>query len=147
MASIIAENSVVVDVPLEECFENFNNPDTMSEWFSTPIEVRGFTPPLSAGQDYEVVAKFMGQEITQGYKVLSIDAPNKLVFQTSGVLSGIVTHTCESVNNGTKVTIHAEFDKSGFLAAIPNALVKAPINMQMRGDLKKFKQFIESRVI
>lgn len=144
MASIVAENSIVVDAPLEECFEKFNNPETMAEWFTTPIEVRGFTPPLSAGQDYEVIAKFMGQEITQGYNVLEIDAPNKLVFRTSGVLSGTVTHTCESVSNGTKVKIHAEFDKSGFLAAIPNALVKAPINMQMRGDLKKFKEYIEN---
>ena len=145
MANIEVSNSIVVDAAIDEVFHAFNDPETMPEWFSTDMEIRGYSPPLEVGKTYESVATFMGREVSSNSTIIAIEPPNSLRMRASGMVSGDVEHAFKEVDGGTQVTIHFVGDMGGFFATLAAPLIRAQINNQMQNDLESFKTYIENK--
>ncbi len=143
MAEMTVSNSIVVNAPIDQVFETFNDPTLNVAWGTGDREVRGYTPPLNLGTTYDIVTQFMGREINVSQEVIVFEPPNHFHFRVDGVVDGESQHDFEVVEDGVRVTINFSGEMKGFLGALAAPLLKSQINKRMQEDLKSFKAYIE----
>jgi uncharacterized protein YndB with AHSA1/START domain len=144
MAKMNMSHSIVVDAPIDEVFDAFCNPQIMSEWFASEVEIRGYEPPLAVGKEHDEVSKFMGREMVSKCVVTKIEPPHLYVRTMNGPASGEIQQVVEAVEAGVKVSVIFNGEMKGFLAALAAPLIKAQAKKQMEKDLDSFKAYIES---
>ena len=144
MADINISHSIVVNAPIDKVFQTFSDPQSYSEWSTTPHEVRGYAPPLTLGEEYETVSKFMGREMTTRNTVTAFEPPYRYVRTIDGAASGETQQVVEAVEAGIKVSIIFNGKMNGFLGNLVAPLVKGQVRKQMENDLNSFKAYVEN---
>jgi uncharacterized protein YndB with AHSA1/START domain len=144
MADMNMSHSIIVNAPIEKVFEAFCDPQSYSEWSSTPHEVRGYAPPLAIGKEYETVSTLMGREMITTNTVTAFEPPHRYVRTIDGAASGETQQVVEAVDAGVEVSIIFNGEMKGFLGNLVAPLIKGQIRKQMENDLNSFKAYIEN---
>ena len=143
---IRAENSVVIDRPLEEVWKFMSDFGNVPKWNTRVLEVRQ-TPegPIGMGTNFQFTTRFLGQRITD-LRITEWEPTRKFAFEsTSRVLKGSkASYAMEPAEGKTRLTVAGEVELRGFWRLIE------PIMMRMakrygRADLATVKHLLEPR--
>jgi uncharacterized membrane protein len=137
------ELSVVINRPLEECFAYLTDLANDLEWRREWIDAENTTHgPHGVGARYRLTGALLGRRIATEYEAIAYE-PNRLAAwkAVSGPLPLIFSRAFESVEGGTRVTMHYEGD--GGLLKLAGPLVAGIGRRQLEGDFPKLKQQLE----
>ena len=70
------EEGIEIDRPVEEVFAYVANPQNLLEWSGLVIEVKDARVPLSEGDTFTTVGKFLGRRFETPFERISIE-PNR----------------------------------------------------------------------
>ncbi len=113
----VAENEVIIHKPVEEVFAYATDPNRLSRWRPSVLEVIGYTPPVGVGATYELAEKLMGRRQQFGQRVTAHE-PNRLqvVETTSGSVRPTQRFTFEPISDGrTRYAARLEVHTSGLM--------------------------------
>lgn len=105
---IVVKRDIVVHAPLEEVFAYVSEPAKMVEWTPGLIEVR-VVLGTGAGQQFEWTCKMAGLLLRGQSTVVEFVPNERSVHQSIGTIGGVWTYTVEPHDEGTKLTIEAEY--------------------------------------
>jgi uncharacterized protein YndB with AHSA1/START domain len=105
---VAVKKDVVINAPLETVFALVSDPTRMPEWLSGLVEVRVLLG-TGAGQQFEWTYKMAGI-LLRGQSVVVEFVPNeRAVHQNIGAIHSTWTYTVEPHNEGTALTIEADY--------------------------------------
>ena len=139
------EHNVVINRPIEEVFAYVTDIENAPKWKSRLLEVRRISKgPVGAGTREIHVGKFLGRIFETIVEITDYEPNRKVGFKTtSGPLSAKGEFTFESVEGGTRVTLVAGREPSGFLKLI-GPIVAHIAQRQLETDLAKLKELLET---
>lgn len=142
-----AEESVVIDRPVEEVFSYASNPENLPEWTGTAVEVRTDEPgPLREGATFTAVGKLLGRRVETAFEVIAHELNRRHAHRsTGGPFPTEWTLTFEgTVWGGTRYTQVAEGEPGGFFGFATGLLERAA-RRQFREDMVRLKDLLEAR--
>ena len=105
---VAVKKDVVINAPLETVFALVSDPTRMPEWLSGLVEVR-VVLGTGAGQQFEWTYKMAGI-LLRGQSVVVEFVPNeRAVHQSIGAIPSTWTYTVEPHDEGTTLTIEADY--------------------------------------
>jgi uncharacterized protein YndB with AHSA1/START domain len=105
---VAVKKDVVINAPLETVFALVSDPARMPEWLPGLVEVR-VVLGTGAGQQFEWTYKMAGI-LLRGQSVVVEFVPNeRAVHQNIGGISSTWTYTVEPHDEGTTLTIEADY--------------------------------------
>lgn len=143
---IALKHSVIINRPVEEVFRYVINSENAPKWKSRLLKVKRTSQgPVGVGTTEIHVGKILGWRPETKVEITAYEPDKKVGFKTvSGPLSAKGEITFESVEGGTKVTITAGRQPSGFLKLI-GPLVAGVAQKQLETDLVKLKEVLEQQ--
>lgn len=141
---IALKHSVVINQPLKKVFDYVTNSENAPEWKSRLLKVKRTSQgPVGVGTTEVHVGKILGWKPETKVEITAYEPNKEVGFKTvSGPLAAKGKVTFESVESGTKVTITAGRQPSGFLKLI-GPLVAGMAQKQLETDLAKLKEVLE----
>lgn len=105
---VAVKRDVVIEAPLERVFALVSDPTRMPEWLPGLVEVRVLLG-TGAGQQFEWTYKMAGI-LLRGQSVVVEFVPNeRAVHQNIGAIPSTWTYTVEPHDEGTTLTIEADY--------------------------------------
>ncbi len=140
------EESVEINRPVEEVFSYAADPEHFPEWSGITLEVHKEKPgPLTQGERFTTVSKFLGRRFETPFEVTSHEPPRLHSHKsTGGPLPQEWTLTCEEAAGGTRVTEVVEGEPGGFFG-LAGPLLERAGRRQFRTDLENLKDLLEAR--
>lgn len=117
------------------------------EWQPQLVEVEQIPPgPTGPGTRRRYVTEFLGKRLENTYVVLAYDPNRKVVLQTTpdSVLEASSEIRWEEVDDGTRVTMILDGTVSGPLRFVPDALLEATFEKEVRSALARLKERLET---
>lgn len=142
------EVSIVIQRPLEEVFAYMDDVSHEPEWQPQLIEAEQTPPgPSRAGTRRRYVTEFLGKRLENTYVVLGHEPNRRVVLQTTpdSALEASSEIRWEEVDGGTRVTIILEGRAKGPLRFVPDALLEASFDRELRSALARLKEQLEAR--
>ena len=102
------ERSIEIKGPVDRVFAYVANPNNLTEWMASLVEVRNVTG-TGAGQRFEWTYKMVGLPF-QGETTVVEDVPNeRRVTQSTGGIESQWTLTFAPIEEGTRLTLEIEY--------------------------------------
>ena len=142
-----AEESVVINRPVEEVFSYASNPDNLPQWTGTALEVRRDAPGLlREGATFTAVGKFLGHRVQTSFEVVAHELNRRHAHRsTGGPFPTEWTLTFEeTVWGGTRYTQVAEGEPGGFFG-LASGLLERAARRQFREDMVRLKILLEGQ--
>jgi hypothetical protein len=102
-----AENTIVIERPINEVFVHVSTPENDPTWVSVSLRHERTAPgPMRVGTTTEEVVKFLGRTATNTWEVTDYQPPTVIAYRaTSGLLPvTAIRLQLEPVEGGTKLT-------------------------------------------
>ena len=143
---ITFEKSVVIDRPADEVFEYVSDGERFSEWATEIVKSKKTTKgPVGVGTTYTHVAQMLGRRVENHYEVTEYEVNKKITMETtSGSIPVEFSMTVSPANGGSKFTIRAEADATGFFK-LAEPLVARTLNRQQDANLANLKDVLEAQ--
>jgi uncharacterized protein YndB with AHSA1/START domain len=141
------EESVEINRPPEEVFAYVANPQNLPEWSGLAIEVKDAPEPLSEGDTFTAVGKFLGRRFETSYERIYIEPSRRYTDRAKGgpVPDQNWTYTFEEIPAGTtRLTRAVEGEPGGFFKPA-DPLIERALKRQVRADLETIKDLLEAR--
>ncbi|MGH9196328.1 MAG: SRPBCC family protein [Acidimicrobiia bacterium] len=147
---ITAEDSSVIERPIEQVFAFLSEPANEPKWHTDVIEASLLAPPMHANSEVRMKFKFMGvREATM--EVADYEPNQRIRLETKvGVMKGLkptLTYLVEPASGGTRFTRRLEVKPEG-LASLMTPMMKVMVkknNAQFVMNLKKFLEISSSK--
>lgn len=139
------EASIVIEQSVDRVFAFMSDIERQPEWVGPVQSVKDLPPgPVVVGTTFTLSLAFMGQSGDVRQMVTAIE-PNQTYTQksTSGPVPAEITFTVEPAEGGTLVRIVTEADDSS-IPRLARGLVTRNINNQVKNDLQKLRELLES---
>ena len=135
------EHSFVIARPPEEVFAFLADPANLPRWQTGLVEVR------KEGERRHVeIRSLLGKRIEQTLVVTAYEPPHRLDLSVvEGPLPLRVSHTLESVDGGTRLTVVGEGEARGLPRLVARMAAKA-VEQQSKHDFGKLKRILEGGV-
>lgn len=106
-----------VDRPCDEVFARVADFANAEQWDPGVGRSQKLTDgPVREGTEFEVVARFLGQDLALRYHVAELSPPHRVVFEAESTwLRSVDTLTCEPSPRGTRLTYEAHLVPKGVL--------------------------------
>ena len=146
-----AEESGVVNRPVEKVFGYLADPLNLPEWSGAAVEVRDLkqnTPgEPGEGDRFTPVHKFLGRRIEEHVEVTAYE-PNRHLrhWSTGGPMPLEINYLFEEVSGGRRLTVSMDAQPAGFLRLIGHVFGRA-VKRQIRNDLKTLKGLLEAQEV
>lgn len=140
------EASIVIQRPREEVFAYMDDVRHEPEWQPQLVEVEQTPPgPTRPGTRRRYVTEFLGKRLENTYVVLGHEPNRRVVLQTTpdSVLEASSEIRWEEVEGGTRVTMILDGSVSGPLRFVPDALLEASFDKELRSALARLKERLE----
>ena len=143
---IRAEESIIIDRPLEEVFAWVGDQTNGPHWQSGLVEVRRTTEgPVGVGTKHTLVRKFMGRRLDADNEYVAYEPNKRIVFKTtSGPVRVEASYLVEPAAGGVRLTSRIEMDASRFLS-LADPLIAAGLKREMKAALRVLKNGLEGR--
>jgi len=141
-----AEESVVVQRPIDEVFAYFTDPTTLPEWQASALEAQlEGEGPMRAGSRAVETRKFLGRRMESTMEVLEYEPPRRFTIKaSSGPVPFQVTSDLSEKEGGTLVRSVVEGEPGGFFRLAEPLVVRA-VERELRNNLATLKDVLESR--
>jgi uncharacterized protein YndB with AHSA1/START domain len=141
-----AEESVVVQRPIDEVFAYFTDPATLPEWQASALEAQlEGEGPMRAGSRAVETRKFLGRRMESTMEVLEYEPPRRFTIKTSaGPVPFQVTSDLSEEDGGTLVRSVVEGEPGGFFRLAEPLVVRA-VERELRNNLATLKDVLEAR--
>lgn len=141
-----AEESVVVQRPIDEVFAYFTDPATLPEWQASALEAQlEGEGPMRAGSRAVETRKFLGRRMESTMEVLEYEPPRRFTIKaSSGPVPFQVTSDLSEEDGGTLVRSVVEGEPGGFFRLAEPLVVRA-VERELRNNLATLKDVLESR--
>jgi uncharacterized protein YndB with AHSA1/START domain len=139
------KGTVVINRPIEEVFAFLTNPDKAPQWQGLILESKQTSEgKVDMGTTGQVVSQFLGRRIESTWEVTEYELNRKASFKTtSGPFPYTNSATLESVDEGTEVTLMAEYEVGGFFK-LAEPIVARMAQRQADTDYANLKDLIEA---
>ncbi len=143
---IKVEGTVVINRPIEEVFAFLVNPDNTSLWQGAVLESKQTSEgPLGVGAKGQVTSQFLGRRSETTWEITEYELNRKAALKsTSGPVPYNQSATLESVDEGTKVTLVAEYEVGGFFK-LAEPIVDRMVQRQAETDFAILKELMEAQ--
>lgn len=140
------EGTVVINRPIEEVFAFLTNPDNSSLWQGMVLEAKQTSEgPVGVGTTGQVVGQFLGRRMESTWEVTEFELNRKATLKTtSGPIPYMNSATLEPVEEGTKVTLVAEYEVGGFFKLAEPILARMA-QRQAETDYANLKDLVEAQ--
>ena len=140
------EGTVVINRPIEEVFAFLANPDKSSQWQGMVLEAKQTSEgPVGVGTTGQSSSQFLGRRIESTWEVTEYELNRKTAFKsTSGPVPYEQSATLETVDEGTKVTLVAEYEVGGFFK-LAEPIVARMGQRQAEADFANLKDLLEAQ--
>jgi uncharacterized protein YndB with AHSA1/START domain len=140
------EGTVVINRPIEEVFAFLTNPDNSSLWQGMVLEAKQTSEgPVGVGTTGQVVSQFLGRRMESTWEVTEFELNRKATLKTtSGPIPYMNSATLESVEEGTKVTLVAEYEVGGYFKLAEPILARMA-QRQAETDYANLKDLVEAQ--
>jgi uncharacterized protein YndB with AHSA1/START domain len=141
------EESIEIDLPVEEVFAHVAKPENLPEWSNLAVEVKGEPGPLGEGDTFIIVGKFLGRRLETTYERISIEPNRRYTDRATGgpVPDQAWTYTFEELPaGGTRLTRAVE-GEPGWFFKLADPLIERALKRQVRADLETLKDLLEAR--
>ena len=141
-----AEESVVVQRPIDEVFGYFTDAAKIPEWQASALEARvQGDGPMRAGSRALETRKFLGRRMESTMEVLEYEPPRRFTIKvSSGLVPFQVTSDLSEEDGGTRIRSVLEGEPGGFLR-LAEPLVARGVERELRNNLATLKDVLESR--
>lgn len=141
-----AEESVIVQRPIDEVFAYFTDPATLPEWQASALEAQlQGEGPMRAGSRAVETRKFLGRKMESTMEVLEYEPPRRFTIKaSSGPVPFQVTSDLSEEDGGTLVRSVVEGEPGGFFRLAEPLVVRA-VERELRNNLATLKDVLESR--
>jgi uncharacterized protein YndB with AHSA1/START domain len=140
------ETNTVINRPVEAVWAYISDFETMPLWSTGTIETRLISePPVRKGSTYVWVGQFLGRRMEVTSEVTEFEPNRAWAYKTiSGPFASAARYSLEPLNGGTRVTISAEGDVSGFFK-LAEPVMAAMTKRQFEGALANLKDILEAQ--
>ena len=140
------EGTVVINRPIEEVFAFLTNPDNSSLWQGMVLEAKQTSEgPVGVGTTGQVVGQFLGRRMESTWEVTEFELNRKATLKTtSGPIPYMNSATLEPVEEGTKVTLVAEYEVGGYFKLAEPILARMA-QRQAETDYANLKDLVEAQ--
>jgi uncharacterized protein YndB with AHSA1/START domain len=141
-----AEESVVVQRPIDEVFAYFTDPATLPEWQASALEAQlEGEGPMRAGSRAVETRKFLGRRMESTMEVLEYEPPRRFTIKASaGPVPFQVTSDLSEEDGDTLVRSVVEGEPGGFFRLAEPLVVRA-VERELRNNLATLKDVLEAR--
>ena len=140
------EHEIVIERPLDEVFAFVTDPANAPRWQSGVLSTtKTSDEPMGAGVRWREVRTFLGRRVEGTLEATEYD-PDRLfaLRSVSGTVAIEVRHLFETFDGGTRIRVLAEGD-AGRLGRLGGRFVRRAAERQLKGDLARLKQLLETR--
>jgi uncharacterized protein YndB with AHSA1/START domain len=141
-----AEESIIVERPIDHVFAYFTDPATIPEWQSSALEIRlEGEGPMRAGSRVVEKRKFLGRTMESTMEVVEHEPPRRFTIKvSSGPVPFHVTNDLSETESGTLIRSVIEGEPGGFFR-LAEPLVLRAVQREFRNNLATLKDVLESR--
>ena len=142
---IKAEQTVVIDRPIEEVFAYVTDQTNTPSWQAGLVEVKRTTAsPIGVGTKHTFVRNFMGRRMEADNEYVAYE-PNRLVtFRTTSGPPLVASYLFDAVPDGTRLTSRVELQGAGLFGLL-EPVIGAGLRREMKAALPALKALLEGR--
>lgn len=146
MANSIKVN-VTVNAPVEKVWHIFMNPDYLKHWLPGFISIEHLNGPIGKkGSTSKMKFIERGKELEVFEKILFVNPMQQYSFEMQhGTLNILTDVRFISIGQLTEIIQAVQFSPKGIFMKLMMPLMKGEMKKKMANDLKKLKEFIESK--
>jgi uncharacterized membrane protein len=145
-----AEESAVVDRPVEKVFGYVADSLNLPEWSGAAVEVRDLKHHMPGepgeGDEFTPVHKFLGKRIEEHVEVTAYETNRRITnWSTGGPMPLEIDYVFEEApEDKTRLTVSMDTRPAGFFRLI-GPVFKVAVKRQLRKDLQTLKGLLEAR--
>lgn len=135
---------VLIDRPVKDVFAFVANPNNVSKWNSVVVSLEQITPgAVGAGTKFKSVGEMMGRRIEGEMQVIAYEPDTKCGFQVNaGPMQVSMLLTFKTVGTGTKISLNAQGNPSGFFK-LAEGVMTGRVKSMMEENLARLKSVLE----
>ena len=138
---IKAEQTVVIDRPIEEVFAYVTDQTNTPAWQAGLVEVQRTTPgPIGVGTRHRFVRQFMGRRMEAANEYVAYEPDRLVTFRTTSGPALVASYLFDQDPKGTRLTSRVELD-GGILGPV----IGLGLRREMRAALPALKALLERR--
>ena len=143
---IRAEQSVVINRPIDEVFRYVSNIESWAQWAAEMVEVKNISAgPVGRNTTFTAVVKFLGQRIENEHVVTEYKPGSRLAITvSSGTVRGKAVFSFKTVEGGTEVTEAMEAETGGVFK-VADPIVTRMVQRQYAANLENLKDLLEAQ--
>lgn len=103
------EKNIIVNAPIEKVFEYINEPTSLPEVWPGMVEAMDIEKLPNGGNKFKWVYKMAGMRFEGTSEDTEFVANQRVVSKTRGGIESTLTWVTEPVDDGTKLTLKAEY--------------------------------------
>lgn len=140
------KQSIIINRPIEEVFDVATCHERCVVWRGPIVGAKKTSPgPVGVGTTYRHTLGFLGLTTEAEPVITAWEPPYRAEFENqTGPAVYKSAFTCETVEEGTKLTTGINLEIGGLFRHMPEGLVKTAAFRQHRADLNTLKEMMES---
>jgi len=140
-----AEESIVVERPIEEVFAYLTDLERVPEWQTNVLFLQLQSGSLRPGAQLVELRKFLGRKIESVVEVTEYDPPHRYTIKTqSGPIPFEISNVLSESGSGTRIDAAVEGEPGRFFGLIEWRVVKA-VERELWNSLATLKDILEAR--
>jgi len=140
-----AEESIVVERPIEEVFAYLTDLERVPEWQTNVLFLQLQSGSLRPGAQLVELRKFLGRKIESVVEVTEYDPPHRYTIKTqSGPIPFEISNVLSESGGGTRIDAAVEGEPGRFFGLIEWRVVKA-VERELWNSLATLKDILEAR--
>jgi uncharacterized protein YndB with AHSA1/START domain len=140
---INAEQTVVIDRPIEEVFAYVTDQTNTPRWQAGLMEVkRTTTGAIGIGTKHTLVRKFMGRRMEADNEYVAYEPHSLVTFRTTSGPALVASYHFDAVPGGTRLTSRVELQGAGLFGLL-EPVVGAALRREMKAALPALKALLE----
>jgi len=140
-----AEESIVVERPIEEVFAYLTDLERVPEWQTNVLFLQLQSGSLRPGAQLVELRKFLGRKIESVVEVTEYDPPHRYTIKTqSGPIPFEISNVLIESGGGTRIDAAVECEPGRFFGLIEWRVVKA-VERELWNSLATLKDILEAR--
>jgi len=134
----------LIDKPIKDVFAFVANPNNMSKWNSAVVSLEQVTPgEVGVGTKFKSIGEMMGRRIEGEMQVTAYEPDTKCGYEVNaGPMKMNLTVTFKTVGSGTKLSLNAQGNPSGFFK-IAEGVMTGRVKSMMEENLARLKSQLE----
>ncbi len=138
--------SITIQRPTSEVFAYMDDISREPEWQPNLRSAKQDPPgPTRVGTRKHYASRFLGRDVENTYRVVALEPGRRVVYETEkgSAIEARSEVMFESVEAGTKVTMVLDGKTKGLLRFLPEAVLEAAYNEELRATLARLKRRLE----